>query len=165
VLRAIEAASQDSIKRAKQALDVGDSDSRRRLQGAQAAAAVARKELIETRSKALKEDRTLRAKYGGNTSQEAQELKRAQRDLARARTEALNNKVAPPLPLDPKLVEIGKTYTAADGKKYDIIGLDTEGNPVGRPHMQAAYTAPSDAGQDDAELLNDDELEGDDLGD
>jgi len=165
VLRAIEAASQDSIKRAKQALDVGDSDSRRRLQGAQTAAAVARKELIETRSKALKDDRTLRAKYGGSTSQEAQELKKAQTALARARTEALNNKVAPPLPLDPKLVEIGKTYTAADGLKYDIIGLDAEGNPVGRPHMQAAYTAPSDAGQDDAELLNDDELEGDDLGD
>jgi hypothetical protein len=143
VLRAIEQASQDSIKRANLAREQADSESKRRLNNAQISKADAAIDLIKTRATALKEDRTLRAKYGGATSQEAADLKKAQTALTQARMEALALKTAPPMPLDPALVEVGKTYTGAGGVKYDIIGLDAKGNPIGRPHVQAAYTAPS----------------------
>jgi len=145
VLRAIEQASQDSIKRANLAREQADSESKRRLNNAQISKADAAIDLIKTRAIALKEDRALRAKYGGATSQEAADLKKAQTALTQARMEALALKTAPPMPLDPKLVEVGKTYTGAGGIKYDIVGLDTKGNPIGRPHVQAAYTAPQGA--------------------
>jgi hypothetical protein len=161
VLRAIEQASQDSVKRAKLAQDVADSESRRRLQGAQTASATARTDLIKARQQALKDDRTLRSKYGGSTSQEAADLKKAQVALTKARMEALTQRTAPPMPIDPALVEVGKTYTGAGGVKYDIVGLDAKGMPIGRVHVQGAYTAPTDA-QLDPSVLAGDALEGDD---
>lgn len=145
MLRMIEQASQDSIKRAKLNLDTLDSESKRRLDGANQGRIAATITNLKLRGEQLKQDTTMATKAGGKYSPEAIELKRAQIANQKSLIEARNQKTAPPMPLDPALIEVGKTYTGAGGVKYDIVGLDAKGKPIGRLHVQGAFTEPSAA--------------------
>jgi hypothetical protein len=153
VLRAIEMASQDSIKRANLARELADSESKRRLDGARVSESKARVTTLELTQKTLKRDYEQATKSGGKYSQEALDLKKAQTENAKSLTEARNAKMFPPMPLDPELIEVGKTYTGAGGVKYDITGLDAKGNPIGRVHVQGSFTAPIDETTDTTDLM------------
>jgi len=145
MLRMIEQASQDSIKRAKLELDTKESESKRRLDGANMGRISATIDNLRLRGEQLKQDKVMATKSGGKYSPEAIELKKAQIANQKSLLEARNQKTAPPMPLDPKMIEVGKTYTGAGGVKYDIIGLDAKGQPIGRLHAQGAFTEPSKA--------------------
>ena len=143
MLRMIEQASQDSIKRAKLELDTKDSESKRRLDQANQGRIAATIDNLKVRGQQLKQDRDMATKSGGKYSPEAVELKKAQIANQKSLLEARNQKTFPPMPLDPGLIEVGKTYTGPNGVKYDVVGLDKNDEPLLRKHTQAAYTPPS----------------------
>jgi len=89
-------------------------------------------------------------KNGGEASPEVKAL-REERALAwRARREAADRKEFPPAPLDPKLREVGKQYTAANGAKFLWTKDPNTGNPVAvllapPPGSKAAAAVASEA--------------------
>ena len=145
VLRMIEQASQDSIKRAKLNQDILNAESKRRLDQANQGRVAATIDNLKLRKTQLTQDISMATKSGGKYSPEAIELKKAQIANQKSLLEARNQKTAPPMPLDPALIEVGKTYTGAGGVKYDIVGLDAKGLPIGRLHVQGAFTEPAEA--------------------
>lgn len=82
----------------------------------------------------------------------------AKKDLSanrQVRTEALNNKLAPPAPLDVKAREIGKVYSSPDGKTRMIWqGKDAGWRPYGMTPVQrkAATALVNESDNLDAEL-------------
>ncbi len=164
MLRMIEQASQDSIKRAKLNLDTLDSESKRRLDQSNQGRIAETITNLKLRGEQLKQDKTMATKSGGKYSPEAIELRRAQIANQKSLLEARNQRTAPPMPLDPSLIEVGKTYTGAGGVKYDIVGLDAKGKPIGRLHVQGAFTEPTayDPAADDTDFA--DVTEGDSNG-
>jgi len=116
MLKAIEMASQDSIKRADLLRTQLDSESKRRLDGARVSEATTRVENLKLTGKTLKRDYEQQTKAGGKYSPEALELKKAQAANARSLTAARDAAAFPPAPLDPAAREFEKAYTARDGK-------------------------------------------------
>jgi hypothetical protein len=148
VLSTIAKAGQDSIRRARlaqQQQEVGLTAARSQatIANAQASADLAKARRLEV------EDRTERIKKnGGERSVEAADAKRSVVEARRAAREAKDRKEFPPMPLDPKLVIPGQSYTGANGTRYTIVGKAANGNPVGRP---VAVSAPSTAAPTDDE--------------
>lgn len=74
-------------------------------------------------------------KNGGDLSEATIEAKRAVTDAREAKTRADAAKASPAMPLNPKDVQVGKSYTGAGGVVYDIVGKDASGNPIGRARV------------------------------
>jgi hypothetical protein len=146
VLRAIEMASQDSIKRANLAREQQDSESKRRLDEARRAEAVARGDNLKVQGKTLKRDYEQQTKTGGEYSPEALALKKAQTENLISQRQARDAETYPLLPLTEKGVDIGQVYTAANGKLVRVVGLREDGKP-----RLEAYDNPADFGSADTE--------------
>jgi len=129
VLRAIEVASQDSIKRAKLKLDTLDSESKRRLDQSNQGRIAATVENLKLRGGQLKQDIALATKAGGKYSTEALELKRTQAENLKSLIEARKFKTFTPLPLDAGQQDVGKVFTLADGRLARVVGVRADGKP------------------------------------
>ena len=152
ILRAIEMASQDSIKRANLARELQDSESKRRLDSARMGEAAARVDKVRLESKALKRDYEQATKTGGKYSKEALDLKRAQTANAISLKQARDAQTYPLLSLDGEDATVGQIYTAANGKLVRVTGKRDDGKP-----RLESYDNPADAplagdeGADDGE--------------
>lgn len=120
--------------------------------GAANATDAAREKLLNLRADTLKEKLDLERKNGGVNADRAELT--ATRKAAR---EAKERKEFPPAPLDPKERQIGKTYTAADGKTRFLWTNDPTTNKpvamvVSSPKAPAISTAATaDEGDDDTD--------------
>ncbi|MBV5322720.1 MAG: hypothetical protein JZU60_02660 [Ilumatobacteraceae bacterium] len=163
VLRAIEQASQDSIKRAKLENELLDSQSKRRLDGARTGQAGAAISNLEARTKQIKQDIAQAEKTGGKYSPEAIELRKAQTKNQLSLAKAREAKMFPPMPITnedfiPNANGTYPTYTFK-GQLYDVVGKDAKGKIQLAPHVGSAPATPVDSAVDDAPDLTDDNLE------
>lgn len=143
ILRAIEMASQDSIKRAEEKRQLADSESRRRVDGARVAQAAAQIVNLQFTGKKLKRDFEQETKQGGKYSPEAAALKKAQTANAISLKEARDALTYPLLSLSEADVTIGQVYRAANGKLVRAVGLREDGKP-----RLVAYDNPADVSLD-----------------
>lgn len=115
ILDTVVRAGQDTIQRinadAKRAEDANQAS----LRDSEKSLNSAREALVKAREAEVKRSTAAKIKNGGENSPEAVAAKKALVEARKAVQEAKIRKEFPPAPLDPKLRELGKTYTAADG--------------------------------------------------
>ena len=153
ILRAIEQASQDSIKRTKLENELLDSQSKRRLDSARVGQAGAAVENLQARTKQVKQDIDMNTKAGGKYSPEVIALKKAQTENQVSLAAARKAKMFPPMPITnedfiPNANGTYPTYTFK-GQLYDVVGKDAKGKIQLAPHVGSAPAQPVDDSIDD----------------
>ena len=150
ILRAIELASQDSIKRAKLKLDTLESESKRRLDQSNQGRIAATVENLKLRGKQLKQDAILATKAGGKYSPEALEYQKMKSENLKSQIEARKFKTFLPLPLDAGQLDVGKVFTLADGRLARVVGVRADGKPrLMEYHSGVAPVQPGAADEPD----------------
>lgn len=148
ILRAIEVASQDSIKRADLARKQQDSEATRRLTGANISRVNQTLANLQEQGKQIKLDLKQAEKTGGKYGPAAMEAKRLDAENRKSLIAARNAKNFPPAPLDPEGREFDQVYTARDGKTRAVWSLDpATGKGVWMPYTDTSFgeDAPEDA--------------------
>jgi hypothetical protein len=133
VLRAIAQASMTADQQADNARAEREAASRAARRGAGMAQAGAAIALTKVKLETAKEVLTNLKKYGGDTAEATLDAKRSMSEARRAAVVAKEAKAFPPAPLDPKDVEVSKSYTAPNGQRYTVVGRAADGMPLIRP--------------------------------
>jgi len=157
VLKAIEQASQDSIKRANLQRQQVDTEARRRLANARMSESAARIKNLEITGKTLERDYKQQTKAYGKYSREALEAKQLTAENKKSLIAARNVKNFPPAPLDPEGREFETVYTARDGKTRATWSFDpATGKGVWMPYTDTSF---GEEAPEDADLMAEEEEE------
>ena len=132
ILRAVAQQSMTADQQADNARQDRDQRSRELRRSAGSAASTAAVTRNQAQADIATERLRILKKYGGDSAEETLKAKRTANEAAQRAMDAKDAKAYPPIPLNPKDIAVGDSYSK-DGKNYKVVGKGPDGKPVFRP--------------------------------